>query len=369
MSIRKLPAFAIIILTVIAIQLSLPSPTIAVLPFIICAISTGVILYFDVIWIKRVALVLYVLLSLYQHNYVFFLPILAYSYYRLESQFDISIFLIPLLSYSIIVNFDTFSFVLIGLTAMAIVIKHQALSYDLIREKLHMQSDDMRELSLSLTEQNRQLLEHQDEFVHLATLDERNRIAREIHDHVGHQLTRVLLQIGALLTVNKDDSALLSMKSSLDNAMDSLRKSVHDLHDTSLDLESQLKELISEFDFCPIRLSLHLFESPSSKLSYAILAIVKEGLSNIIKHSAASKASVSLIEHPSFYQLIIYNDSDMANHLYTMKHQSTITPDALKMSSSGIGLKNIERRVDDLGGRFLIRTQTGYELFITFPKS
>lgn len=369
MSKRKLPAFAIIILTVIAIKLSLPGPTIAVLPFIISAITTGVILYFDEIWIRRIALGLYVLLSLYQNDYVFFLPILGYSHFRLEFPYDVSILLIPLINYSLKVHFDTFSFVLVGLTAMAIVIKHQALSYDRIREKLHMQSDDMRELSLSLTEQNRHLLEHQDESVHLATLAERNRIAREIHDHVGHQLTRVLLQIGAQLTVNKEDPALLSMKSSLDNAMDSLRKSVHDLHDTSLDLESRLKSLVSEFDFCPIRLSLHLFESPSPKLSYAILAIVKEGLSNIIKHTNASRASVSLIEHPSFYQLIIYNDTDIANNLYAMKRQSTPTPEELILNASGIGLKNIEKRVDDLGGRFLIRTQTGYELFITFPKS
>jgi len=369
LSIRKLPAFAVIILTVITIQLSLPSHTTAVLPFIICAITTGIILYFDALWISRIALGFYVLLSLYQHDYLFFLPILGYSHYRLKAPFDVGILLLPVFSYALNVQFDTSSFVLIGLTLMAIVIKHQALSYDHVREKLHMQSDNMRELSLSLLEQNRQLLEHQDESVHLATLDERNRIAREIHDHVGHQLTRVLLQIGAQLTVNKEDPALLSMKASLDNAMDSLRNSVHDLHDTSLDLESQLKGITSDFDFCPIRLTLHLSDTPSAKLSYAILAIVKEGLSNIIKHTKASKASVSLIEHPSFYQLIIFNDTHEQDQSYSMNNQSILSPDELVQNTSGIGLKNIEQRVADLGGRFLIRTQTGYELFITFPKS
>lgn len=40
----------------------------------------------------------------------------------------------------------------------------------------------------------------------LATLNERNRIAREIHDNVGHLLSRSLLQVGALQVVNRDET-------------------------------------------------------------------------------------------------------------------------------------------------------------------
>ena len=47
---------------------------------------------------------------------------------------------------------------------------------------------------------------NQDYEIYLATLKERNRIAREIHDNVGHMLTRSILQLGALSVINKDET-------------------------------------------------------------------------------------------------------------------------------------------------------------------
>ena len=59
--------------------------------------------------------------------------------------------------------------------------------------------DTSTELNMALKEKNRNLLEKQDNEIYLATLKERNRIAREIHDNVGHMLSRSILQMGALL--------------------------------------------------------------------------------------------------------------------------------------------------------------------------
>lgn len=50
--------------------------------------------------------------------------------------------------------------------------------------------DTSTELSLVMREKNRKLLEEQDTEIYMATLKERNRIAREIHDNVGHMLSR-----------------------------------------------------------------------------------------------------------------------------------------------------------------------------------
>lgn len=61
--------------------------------------------------------------------------------------------------------------------------------------------DDSRELTLMLEKKNQDLLEKQDTEVYLATLKERNRIAREIHDNVGHMLSRSILMVGALKTI------------------------------------------------------------------------------------------------------------------------------------------------------------------------
>ena len=58
--------------------------------------------------------------------------------------------------------------------------------------------DTSTELNLVLQEKNKNLMEKQDYEIYLATLRERNRIAREIHDNVGHMLSRSILQMGAL---------------------------------------------------------------------------------------------------------------------------------------------------------------------------
>ena len=77
--------------------------------------------------------------------------------------------------------------------------KKQFLAKELIRIR-----DSGEELNLMLKEKNQSLLEKQDYEIYLATLKERNRIAREIHDNVGHMLSRSILMTGALLTVEKE---------------------------------------------------------------------------------------------------------------------------------------------------------------------
>ena len=99
------------------------------------------------------------------------------------------------------------------------------------------------------------LLEKQDYEIQVATLNERNRIAREIHDSVGHLLSRSILQLGALKAVHRQEpelnAQLDTLKSTLSQAMDSIRESVHDLHEESIDLRSQLETLCRGFTFCP----------------------------------------------------------------------------------------------------------------------
>ena len=80
---------------------------------------------------------------------------------------------------------------------------------------------------------------------------ERGRIAREIHDNVGHLLTRSIMQVEALQVVHRDDervrSELAQVGATLHEAMSTVRASVHDLHDDAFDLETQLREAADAF--------------------------------------------------------------------------------------------------------------------------
>ncbi|MCH5193974.1 MAG: sensor histidine kinase [Oscillospiraceae bacterium] len=222
--------------------------------------------------------------------------------------------------------------------------------------KLTSLRDEITEKNMQLAEQNLRLAEAQDNEVHLATLRERNRIAREIHDNVGHMLTRSILQSGALMVINKDNDLkepLESLKSTLDSAMTSIRESVHDLHDDSIDLKKVIEESIrtvdSRFD---VTLDHDAGENIPGRIKLCIAGVVKEGLSNAAKHSDGNKISIVVREHPGFYQLSLTDNGHPG-----------------KIKESGIGLKNMQERAESIGGRISFTADdSGFRIFMSIPK-
>ncbi len=80
----------------------------------------------------------------------------------------------------------------------------------------------------------------------LATLAERGRIAREIHDNVGHLLTRSICRWRrcrwCTATTSGCAASSPQVGDTLHEAMGCVRASVHDLHDDAFDLETQIRE-------------------------------------------------------------------------------------------------------------------------------
>jgi signal transduction histidine kinase len=227
--------------------------------------------------------------------------------------------------------------------------------------------DTTKELAILQEQKNQSLLENQDYEVNLATLNERNRISKEIHDNIGHLLSRSLIQIGALLTITKEEitkEGLASLKESLSEGMDSIRNSIHNMHNESIDLYTSIDTIIKEFTFCNISFEYDIKSNPELKLKYSILAIIKEALSNIMKHSNATKVMVSLREHPALYQLIISDNGTMD---FLMKEKlSKLIENQLYMD--GIGLQNITDRVKNFNGNINFILENGFRIFITIPK-
>ncbi|MCL2051559.1 MAG: histidine kinase [Lachnospiraceae bacterium] len=229
-----------------------------------------------------------------------------------------------------------------------------------IKDAYYALTDEAKEKAVFLERENRELLGKHDYEIQLATLAERNRIAREIHDNVGHLLTRSLLQIDALKIKidSQGESPNISSNSDLDlvrqtlsEAMDSIRLSVHDMHDESINLKLQLEAIIKGFNFCPVKLCYDAGELPIG-LRTAFAAIVREALSNIARHSKANQAMVTITEHPAFYQLIICDNGTAE----------------VTRASGGIGLYNMADRVNALGGVFRIEDTAGFKIFISVPK-
>jgi signal transduction histidine kinase len=224
-----------------------------------------------------------------------------------------------------------------------------------LKEAFKQLKDTSTELNLVMEARNREIQENQDNQVHLATLRERNRIAREIHDNVGHMLTRSILMLGAFGAVNKDEgikAGLAELKDTLGNAMNSIRESVHDLHDDSIDLHESIKLILKEFSDCEVALDYDMSKNVDRKVKLCFIAILKEACSNIMKHSNATRVEVALREHPGIYQLLIH---DNGNASYNT-------------STDGIGLINMQDRVFGLKGTITITTEKGFRIFIMIPK-
>ncbi len=233
------------------------------------------------------------------------------------------------------------------------------------QERMRRTRDELQERALALEARNRNLADRQDYEVELATLGERARIAREIHDNVGHQLTRASLQTEALRVVHADEPRVAAdfadVKRTIDEALQLVRASVHALNDNAADLSVQLGRIVegARSNAGPqIELEV-LAEHAPANVANCFAAVLREALSNTMRHARAQAVTVRCMEHPSFYQLIVTDDGTGA------------TQTSSRGAAVGMGLASMRERVEALGGTFPAGPRAGspgWRVFATIPK-
>ncbi len=327
---------------------------VSIVPVTVSMSFTSLNTYFDKRLIRLLTVPVYFFICVYFPEFLFFAPVMLYDVVITREQYLALIAAIPFAIHFNLMTKTSITVILI-LTAVTCVLRYRTTNVEILRKQYMLFRDASKEKAILMEKKTSELMEKQDYEINMATLNERNRIAREIHDNVGHMLSRCLLQLGALMAINKDEALkdnLSSIKDTLSSAMDSVRSSVHNLHDESIDLFSQIDGLVRDFTFCSISLDYDITGSPDKKLKYCFIAITKEALSNIIKHSNATEVSLALREHPALYQLIIQDNGTNTGY----------NPE------NGIGLSNIEERVKVFNGNFHVNTENGFKIFVSIPK-
>lgn len=263
--------------------------------------------------------------------------------------------------------------------------------------------DDLQERTLLLEAKNRDLLERQDYEVQVATLAERARIAREIHDNVGHQLTRAKLQTDALAIVHEADPAAAadfqSVGRAVDEALSLVRASVHGLHDDSFDLGLQAHKVADAImRGSSVRVAVEVScEHVPANVGACLLAVMREAMSNALRHGRAGRIEVRCLEHPALWQLSVLDDGGTRGGMAvdTMTTGATVTgasadrghrasagdghgasSDQTVISgqfhtNGGMGLASMRERVETLGGSFSAgprRDSAGWRVFASIPK-
>ncbi len=311
--------------------------------------------------VSRIPLYLYAVFALFEPSLFSFLPILFFEIARQKEYLCATLFLPGFLYHFGTENIKFFFFLTSG-CILAFFLQYLIESYQALEAAHHKMQDDSTELNLFLKQNNRSLIEKQDYEIYTATLRERNRIAREIHDNVGHLLSRCILLNGAVQTINQDEKcsdSLHLLQDTLSQAMENIRDSVHNLHDNSINLQENLQTLVHDFDFCQIHMEYDITTNVPAPVRYAFISITKEALTNISRHSNATFAKIILREHPAMYQLIIQDNGQKLPGNFSFEEGTTKT---------GIGLVNISDRVKSLHGIFQIHTENGFQIFISVPK-
>ncbi len=300
---------------------------------------------------------IYILLCIIYPGFTFFLPVILYDILR-ERRYYLSI--AALIAYLVSASSQSINnnLIIACCICFCIVVQIRTSALETAEKNYIETRDNSVELTNRLNDKNKQLTENQDYEIHLATLKERNRIAREIHDNVGHMLSRSIIQLGAMQVLCKDEiqsESLKSLSETLNSAMTSIRQSVHDLHDESVDLKQSLTDAVLPLkqNDINVRMNFDFTDIIPNKIKFSFIGVVKEAVSNILKHSNADTVSLTLREHPAFYQLTIDDNGKCCGEI----------------QNTGIGLENMRERIKNLGGIITITSDTkGFRIFISIKK-
>jgi signal transduction histidine kinase len=209
---------------------------------------------------------------------------------------------------------------------------------------------EVERLVNELTIANQRLREYADEVEELATIRERNRLAREIHDGLGHYLTTIHMQIQAAAAVGQHDpkkaqEMLAKAQTLAQKALDDVRESVSALRERSNELNTPLPEMIRKIIEDTISIDIQpnftILGEPrriNPEAQWTLYRAAQEGVSNICRHSQASEYSIVLsYMDPDSISLTVLDNGVGSDEL-----------------SEGYGLIGLRERVSHLNGSLTI---------------
>ena len=187
----------------------------------------------------------------------------------------------------------------------------------------------------------------------ITKLRERNRISREIHDSVGHDLSTMIIQLGALEKITLQDDTLNPMirqlKAFLKESLEHVRMAVQDLKpDEYKNFDSIVlyENLLNQYQKLTGREVVYSFSKNRWRLNNeqytALYRVIQEFLGNSSKHSEATRISCTILFTEMELSLLLQDNGGGTEHLV-----------------KGFGLHSMEERILELGGTMAIETGLG----------
>ncbi len=191
----------------------------------------------------------------------------------------------------------------------------------------------------------------------LATFEERNRLARDLHDSVKQQLFATGMQVGAaraLLEQNDPtaDARLADAERLAHAAQQELTMIIHELRPAALEtkgLANALREYVGDWSRHS-GIAAHISYQGQCELPLALeqtlFRVAQEALANVARHSNASRADVRVRWHKQGVELTVIDNGKGFN--------------PVSVNGTGVGLQSMRERLEPLGGRLVVESSPGY---------
>jgi signal transduction histidine kinase len=232
------------------------------------------------------------------------------------------------------------------------------------QETMDQQFKQLHSSHHALAEAHAQLQSYSKQVEEMTTIRERNRIAREIHDTVGHKMTALLVQLElskALLKldINKAEETIAVCDNLAREALQEIRLSVRTLHqeeDEYLSIIPAIRKLLADFyQTTNLESVFELSGDPAmvpSSLQPTIIRTIQESLTNAKRHGNANSFLLKII---------------CTNEAITM-----VTKDngmGVQAIEPGFGLINMKERIQEHGGNVFFESIVGegFQMNVHFP--
>lgn len=229
-------------------------------------------------------------------------------------------------------------------------------------QRIRMLNERINHANEKLQQMNTQLLDYAKKTEKIAEMRERNRLAREIHDTIGHALTGISAGIDACMTMvdispqsTKQQLARISVvaRQGIKDVRRSVTKLRPDVLET-LPLEDALRQMVAETGTatqtaisCDNQAGPLHFDPDEEDTVYRV---VQESITNAIRHGGAKQIFVTLTRKEKWLTLTVRDTG--AGCAYIQK---------------GFGLQHMEERVALLGGNISYNSGNGFTVIANIP--
>lgn len=216
--------------------------------------------------------------------------------------------------------------------------------------------DNERRYRYELEAAKQRLLNSAKETSYIAEIRERNRIAREIHDTVGHSLAGILIQLQAAQKLKqrdeeKSDKLLKDSIERLSEALNVMRNTVHNIKPSDKMGLEYIKSIINNFNYCPVDFKHYGdFNSLPANVLETISSDIKEALTNAYKYSKATAIDMKIDINNNFVRVYIKDNGEGCPNL-----------------KEGFGLLGIRERIKNLGGTVSFSGENGFIIVYVIP--